>query len=75
MSSTKDRIKKIIADNFDLDHAPEFGAQFSDLGISSMDAVSFYKAVNSEFDLGLVAEDCLQFKTLNDLVAHIDARG
>ena len=74
MASTADRIKKIIANNFDLDHDPDFGAQFSDVGISSVEAVAFYKEVNDEFGLGLVAEDCLQFKTLQDLVAHIDAR-
>ena len=74
MASTEDRIKKIIASNFDLDHDPDFGAQFSDVGISSVEAVAFYKEVNDEFGLGLVAEDCLQFKTLQDLVAHIDAR-
>ncbi len=75
MASTKERISKIIADSFDLDHEPDFNAQFSDVGISSVEAVAFYKSVNEEFDLGLVAEDCLQFKTLQDLVAHIDARG
>ncbi len=74
MSSTEDRIKQIIADSFELDHAPDFSARFSDVGASSIEAVAFYKAVNNVFDLGLAAEDCLNFETLNDLVAHIDAR-
>ncbi len=74
MASTADRLKKIIADNFDLDHEPDFGAPFSEVGVSSVEAVAFYKEVNDEFGLGLVAEDCLQFKTLQDLVTHIDAR-
>ena len=75
MASTADRLKKIIADNFELDHEPNFNAQFGDIGVSSVEAVAFYKQVNDEFGLGLVAEDCLQFKTLQDLVSHIDARG
>ena len=75
MASTADRLKKIIADNFELDHEPNFNAQFGDIGVSSVEVVAFYKEVNDEFGLGLVAEDCLQFKTLQDLVSHIDARG
>ena len=75
MSATEDRIRKIIEDSFDLDHAPDFSAQFSDTGVSSVEAVAFYKSVNEEFGLGLAAEDCLQFKTLQDLVTFIDARG
>lgn len=74
MASTVDRLRKIIADNFDLDHEPDFGAQFSEFGVSSVEAVAFYKEVNDEFGLGLVAEDCLQFKTLQDLVTYIEAR-
>ena len=75
MASTADRLKKIVADNFELDHEPNFNAQFGDIGVSSVEAVAFYKEVNDEFGLGLVAEDCLQFKTLQDLVSYIDARG
>ena len=75
MSATEDRLRKIISDNLDLDHEPNFSAQFSETGVSSVEAVAFYKLVNDEFDLGLTAEDCLQFKTLQELVAHIDARG
>lgn len=74
MASTVDRLKKIIADNFDLDHDPDFSAQFSEVGVSSVEAVAFYKEVNDTFGLGLVAEDCQQFRTLQDLVAYIDAR-
>ena len=74
MSSTESRLGKLISDNLDLDHEPNFGARFSDVGVSSVDAIAFFKLVNQEFDLGLVAEDCTQFETLNDLVSFIDAR-
>ena len=39
-----------------------------------MEAVAFFKMVNQEFDLQMVAEDCLQFNTLRELVTFIDAR-
>jgi acyl carrier protein len=74
MSSTETRLRTIISDSFDLDHEPDFDRAFSDAGISSVEAVAFYKTVNQEFDLNMVAEDCLQFKTLRELVTYIDAR-
>ena len=74
MSSTETRLRTIINDSFDLDHEPDFDRAFSDAGISSVEAVAFYKTVNQEFDLNMVAEDCLQFKTLRELVTYIDAR-
>ena len=75
MSSTEDRIKKIIDDNLDLGRAPDFDAKLVDSGVSSVDCVAFFKLVNEEFNLGLVAEQCRQFETLRDLVSFIDARG
>ncbi len=74
MSSTEARLRTIINDSFDLDHDADFDRAFSDAGISSVEAVAFYKTVNQEFDLNMVAEDCLQFKTLRELVTYIDAR-
>ena len=74
MSSTESRLRTLISDNLDLDHDPDFDRAFSDAGVSSVEAVAFFKMVNQEFDLNMVAEDCLQFKTLRELVTYIDAR-
>ena len=74
MSSTEDRICKIIEDNLDIDRQPNFDAILVDSGVSSVDCIAFFKIVNEEFNLGLVAEECRQFKTLRDLVTYIDAR-
>lgn len=74
MSSTEARLRTLIKDNLDLDHDPDFDRAFRDAGVSSVDAVAFFKMVNQEFQLNLVAEDCLQFKTLRELVTYIDAR-
>lgn len=75
MSSTKDRIKSIIKDNLDLDREPNFDAKLVESGVSSVDCIAFYKIVNDEFNLGLVAEECRQFETLRELVTFIDGRG
>ena len=74
MPSTADRLTTLIVDNFDLDESPNFDASFSDLDISSVDAVTFFKLVNNEFGLGLEANDCKQFETLNDLLRFIDSQ-
>ncbi len=74
MPSTAERLTALVTDSFDVDHELNFDAAFNSLGISSVDAISFFKLVNSEFDLGLAADDCSQFENLNDVVAFIDAR-
>jgi len=74
MSSTESRLRQLINENLDLDHEPDFDRAFSDAGVTSMQAVAFFKLVNDEFDLKMVAEDCMQFDTLRDLVTNIDAR-
>ena len=74
MSSTQVRLTQLIAEHLDLGRDPDFDAQLGDSGISSVDAVAFFKEVNNVFSLSLQPQDCLQFKTLRDLVAYIDAR-
>ena len=74
MPSTADRLTTLIVDNFDLDEGLNFDASFSDLDISSVNAVAFFKLVDDEFDLGLETSDCKQFETLNDLLRFIDSR-
>ena len=52
---------------------PDLDAQLADAGVSSVDAVAFFKEVNGTFNLSLQAEECLQFKSLRLLVNYIDA--
>ncbi len=73
MSSTEDRIKKLADQHLGLGSDPDFNAQLADSGVSSVDAVAFFKEVNETFNLSLQAEECLQFKTLSLLANYIDA--
>lgn len=73
MSSTQDRLQKLVNEHLDLGANPDFDAQLADSGVSSVDAVAFFKEVNQTFNLSLKAEECLQFKTLRLLVNYIDA--
>ena len=75
MSATQDRIKTIIANTLDLDHEPDFNAQLSEIEVTSMEAVAFFKLLNEEFGLGMAIEDFSKYQTLQELVADIDARG
>ena len=74
MSSTEDRLRKLIDENLDLDHEPDFGQKFSDAGVSSIEAVAFFTLVDKEFGLGMAPEECQQFETLQDVVSFIDSR-
>ena len=71
MASTKDRLSQLADEHLDSD--PDFDAQLADAGISSVDAVAFFKEVNEAFNLSLQAEDCLQFRTLGTLESYINA--
>ena len=73
MTSTQDRLKQLVDEHLDLGPDPDFDAQLADAGVSSVDAVAFFKEVNQTFNLSLQAEECLQFKTLALLVTYIDA--
>jgi acyl carrier protein len=74
MSSTEDRLKQLVDEHLDLGPDPDFDAHLGEAGVSSVDAVAFFKEVNEAFSLGLAPEDCLQFKTLRLLADFIDAR-
>lgn len=74
MASTKYRLKQLVDEHLDLGLEPEFDARLGDSGVSSVDAVAFFREVNQSFNLSLAPEDCLQFKTLGQLVTFIDAR-
>ena len=60
--------------HLDLGSDPDFDAHLGEAGVSSVDAVAFFKVVHDEFNLSLAPQDCLQFKTLRLLADHIDAR-
>lgn len=74
MSSTEDRLKQLVDEHLDLGSNPDFDAPLADSGMSSVDAVAFFKVVSDEFSLSLAPDDCLKFKTLRILSNHIDAR-
>ena len=80
MASTADRIRKIIADNLEVDGQPialpdDLNINLSDAGVSSVDMLAFAKLVAEEFGMDFSPQDCVDVKTVQELVSRLDAAG
>lgn len=73
MSNTHDRVSSLARRFLDPVREPNFDASFSESAISSMDAMAFAKAVGSEFNCEIPADDFANFNCLRDLVSYLDA--
>lgn len=79
MASTEDRIRKLLAENLEVDGKPlpqpvDFSTGLTEVGVSSMEIVAFGKVVAQEFDVDFTPEICARLATLNDLVKCLDGQ-
>ncbi len=79
MASTEDRIRKLVAENLEVDGKPlpqpvDFNSGLTDIGVSSMDVVAFAKVVAQEFDVEFTPDICAGLKSLNDLVKCLEGQ-
>lgn len=79
MASTEARIKKLVAENLEVDGQPvsvpdDLNVSLTDAGVPSMDFVAFAKVIVQEFDVPMTPDDCAGFSTLKDLAAYLDAQ-
>ena len=79
MASTADRIKSLVSENLEVDGKPlgpvdNLDTSLSDLGVSSVDIVSFGRVVVKEFGISMSAEDCANIPTLSALVDFVNAQ-
>ena len=72
MSQVDSRLRKLVQDNLNLGHDPDFDAKFSESDVSSVDAVAFIKLVDSEFNISIPAADLAQLDTLRSLADYIE---
>ena len=68
MASNEARIRQLVADNLEIDGQPvnlpsDLDVSLTELGVSSMDVVSFAKVVSQEFNITFTPEDCVNLKT------------
>ena len=80
MPSTEQRVRKLLADNLEVDgqsvgDSVDFSRSLSDIGVSSMDIVAFARVVQTEFGVEFTPENCAELATLSQLVGFLDARG
>ncbi len=73
MSSTEDRLKKLVQENLDIGQDPNLDAGFGESGVSSVDAVAFIKLVGQEFNVAIPPGDFSQFQTLRELAQYVDS--
>ncbi len=74
MASTEERVRKLVSDNLEVDLPSDLNVSLGDLGVSSMDIVSFGRVVAKDFDISFTAEDCANVNTVQGLVEHIDGQ-
>lgn len=79
MASTADRIRKLVADNLEVDGKPlpeplDFSTGLTALGVSSMDVVAFAKVVAADFGVTFTPEACTTITTLDELVKCLDSQ-
>ena len=79
MASTEDRIRKLVADNLEVDGKPlpepiDFSRGLTEVGVSSVDVVAFAKVVAQEFDVTFTPEVCETVSNLDDLVKCLESQ-
>ena len=77
MASIEDRVRKLIAENLEVDGKPvdssmALTSSLSDAGVSSLDIVSFGRVIQEEFGIKLTPECCEDLNTLGQLVTFLD---
>ena len=72
MTATEERLVQLAAEHLDLGRSPDLDRAFADSGVSSVDALSFLRAVTREFNLLITAGDCAGLSTLRDVAALVD---
>ena len=78
MASTEERLRQLADENLEVDGQPvgkllDLDKGLADLGVSSMDAVSFAKVLEQEFNVSLLPEKAGEIQTVGDLIAYLEA--
>lgn len=80
MPSTAERIRKLVADNLEVDGEPleapeDLNVSLVDLGVSSLDIVAFARVIQQDFNMQFEIEQCTELKSLAEVVEFLDAQG
>lgn len=77
-SSIEERLRQLADENLEVDGQPigkllDPDKGLADLGVSSMDAVAFAKALEQEFNVSLLPSKVGEILTIGELIAHLEA--
>ena len=78
MASIEEKVRQLADENLEVDGQPigkllDPDKGFTDLGVSSMDAVSFAKVLEQEFNVSLLPDKAGEVRTIGDLIAYLEA--
>ena len=74
MTSTEDRIRKLIGENLEIDGSTlDLNISLTEAGVSSMDLVSFAKLVSQEFGVSFSPADCARLNSVRALIGFLDS--
>lgn len=78
MASTESRFRKLISENLEVDGQPlsadlDLNNSLTDLGVSSMDLVSFAAVIQDEFNVKFSTEQCTELPSLSAVIEYLDA--
>ncbi len=74
MTSTEDRIRKLIGENLEIDGSTlDLNISLTEAGVSSMDLVSFAKLVSQEFGVSFSPDDCARLNSVRALIGFLDS--
>ncbi|MXW22417.1 MAG: acyl carrier protein [Candidatus Dadabacteria bacterium] len=78
MASTEERLRQLADENLEVDGQPvgkllDLDKGLADVGVSSMDAVSFAKVLEQEFNVSLLPDKAGEIQTIGDLIAYLEA--
>lgn len=75
MATVEERFKSLLEQHLNISDPGAMSSTLSDLGINSVDAVAFCKAVIKEFGVDFTPEDVANLKSLQAAVEYIEAAG
>ncbi len=78
MASIEEQVRQLADENLEVDGQPvgqllDPDKGLGDLGVSSLDAVSFAKVLEKEFNVSLLPEKAGEIQTVGDLIAYLEA--
>ena len=71
MASIEDRVAELADRHLGISDRSLLNVDSSELGVSSVDAVSFIKVLNQEFGANISSEEAAGFATIRDIINHL----